>query len=175
MSAPHRQRLRLVVSGRLYDTDNMPRDYAGLELKMIPDPDHRRAMQAFVDTLWGALHGEGIAWIGFYLYEGDDQLVLGPRRDKPACSPIGLHGACGRAFRSQQPVVVRDVAELGENYIACDPRDRSEVVVPLFDAAGRCWGVLDVDSHEPGAFTEADVTGLTRLLRAAGLTTRKTS
>ena len=67
-------------------------------------------------------------------------------------------------------MVVRDVAELGENYIACDPRDRSEVVIPLFDETGRCWGVLDVDSHELGAFSDADVTGLGRLLRKAGLT-----
>ena len=107
-------------------------------------------MQVFVDVLWDALHG--------------------PRRDRPAGSPIGMHGACGQAFRSGRPLVVRDVKELGENYIACDPRDRSEVVVPLFASDGRCWSVLDLDSHEVAAFDEGDVAGLQLLLRKAGLT-----
>ncbi|MFH0981341.1 MAG: GAF domain-containing protein [Planctomycetota bacterium] len=108
---------------------------------------------------------------GFYLHEGGDELVLGPRRDQPACSPIGLYGACGQAFRRQKPLVVRDVRDLGADYIACDPRDQSEVVIPLFDAGGRCWGVLDLDSHNVGAFDDRDVVGLTQVLRAAGLTT----
>jgi GAF domain-containing protein len=65
--------------------------------------------------------------------------------------------------------VVHDVWELGESYVTCDPRDRSEVVVPLIDKDGSCWAVLDLDSHEVGAFTEADAQGLTSALRAAGL------
>lgn len=127
-------------------------------------------MQRAVDVLWDALHATGVSWLGFYLHHGGDELVLGPRRDKPACSPIGLHGACGRAFRSGRPLVVRDVLDLGADYIACDPRDRSEVVVPLFDAAGRCWGVFDADSHSVAAFSADDAAGLTRVLAAAGLT-----
>ena len=62
------------------------------------------------------------------------------------------------------------VAGLGEDYIACDSRDRSELVLPLFDDSATCWGVLDVDSHEIGAFDDADVAGLQRVLQAAGLT-----
>jgi putative methionine-R-sulfoxide reductase with GAF domain len=76
---------------------------------------------------------------------------------------------CGQAFAAKQGIVVRDVADLGGGYIACDPRDRSEVVVPCLDAAGACWGVLDLDSHEVGAFSEQDVEGLRRVLRASGL------
>lgn len=129
-----------------------------------------KRMQSFVDLTWEALHPTGVSWVGFYLHEGGDELVLGPRRDKPACSPIGMHGACGRAFVSGRPLVVRDVAELGANYIACDPRDRSEVVIPLFDESGECWGVLDLDSYEVGAFSEDDVAGLTLLLQKSGLT-----
>ena len=91
-------------------------------------------------------------------------------RNTPACSPIGLHGACGQAYLSRQPLVVRDVAALGENYVACDPRDRSEVVVPLLDGQGECTAVLDLDSQEVGAFDKRDVDGLTHVLRAAGLT-----
>lgn len=128
-------------------------------------------MRCFVDAAWEALSGSGVSWIGFYLPDARGGLVLGPRRDKPACSPIGLHGACGRAYLSRRPLVVRDVAELGENYIACDPRDRSEVVIPLLEADGACWGVLDADSHQVAAFDDYDVAGLTAALQAAGLTT----
>lgn len=127
-------------------------------------------MRALVDVLWEKLSPLGVSWVGFYLHEGNDELVLGPSRNKPACSPIGLHGACGRAFRERRPLVVRDVAHLGENYVACDPRDLSEVVIPVFDSDGTCWGVLDLDSFDRNAFDQSDVDGLLTLLRAAKLT-----
>jgi putative methionine-R-sulfoxide reductase with GAF domain len=131
-------------------------------------------MQLFVDVAWGALHPQGVSWIGFYFKdEGSDTMTLGHRRDKPACSPIGLHGVCGRGWREERSIVVRDVRVLGPDYVACDPRDQSEVVVPLFDAAGVCTGVLDVDSFDVGAFTRRDADELARLLVEAGLTTRR--
>ncbi len=150
----------------------MRRDYDSLAARLDWGGDRMERMRAFVDAAWEALAVTGVSWIGFYLHEGADELVLGPRRDKLACSPIGLHGACGQAFRSGRPLVVHDVARLGENYVACDPRDRSEVVIPLFDETGRCWGVLDTDSHELGAFAEADVEGLRHCLLKSGLTSR---
>jgi len=137
---------------------------------MIASGTRAERMRRVVDALWGACRPTGVSWVGFYLPDGTESLVLGPARDKPACSPIGLHGVCGQAFRARSALVVQDVADLGENYIACDPRDRSEVVVPLLDAAGNCTGVLDVDSHTVGAFDDSDVAGLTAVLTAAGLT-----
>jgi putative methionine-R-sulfoxide reductase with GAF domain len=131
--------------------------------------DREERMRFVVDLLWERLKDHGVSWVGCYLPEGESEMVLGPSRDKPACSPIGMHGACGQAFRSGRSLVVRDVAELGENYIACDPRDVAEAVLPVFED-GMCWGVLDVDSFERGAFDESDVAGLTRVLVAAGLT-----
>ena len=131
--------------------------------------DRTGLMREVVDGLWDALHITGVSWVGFYLFEGSDELILGPSRDKPACSPIGLHGACGQAFKSAEPLVVRDVREFGADYIACDPRDRSEVVVPVFDDSGACWGVLDLDSYDAESFDQSDVEGLRRVLQAAGL------
>ena len=129
-------------------------------------------MQGFVDCAWDALAPTGVSWIGFYVEVPDapepERLVLGPRRNTPACSPIGLHGACGRCLVSGMPLVVRDVKELGANYIACDPRDRSELVVPC-RAGGTVWGVLDVDSHEVGCFSEADAGAAAKALVAWGL------
>ncbi len=148
----------------------MKRDYESLARRIQPASDRAAQMKSVCDLLWDALHPSGVSWLGFYLCDGRDEMILGARRDKPACSPIGMHGACGQAFRSRQPLVVRDVQELGENYIACDPRDRSEVVIPLFDDDGACWGVFDVDSYDVGAFSSADVAGLLLVMRSAGLT-----
>jgi L-methionine (R)-S-oxide reductase len=151
----------------------MDRNYddAIARVRAIGDRDDR--MAALVDTLWDVLAPAGVSWVGFYIDgpgEPDDRrLVLGPCRDKPACSPIGLHGACGQALLAGETLVVRDVADLGPGYIACDPRDRSEIVVPLLDAEGRAWGVLDLDSFDVGAFDETDAAGLDRVLQAAGL------
>jgi len=146
------------------------RPYDRIAEHLLCHGDRQRRMQVVVDVLWNGLRNSGISWVGFYVHEGADELVLGPRRDKPACSPIGLHGACGQVFQSRQPLVVRDVKDLGDNYIACDPRDRSEVVIPLLEADGTCWGVLDLDSHDVDSFSQQDVAGLTGVLRAAGLT-----
>ncbi len=134
-------------------------------------------MQRVVDVLWDALHATGVSWVGFYLHAagvGGDELILGPRRDKPACSPIGLHGACGSCFQSRRPLVVRDVKDLGPSYIACDPRDQSEVVAPCLNDDGTCWGVLDLDSHDVGSFDDFDAAGLILILRTAGLTAAQT-
>ena len=133
----------------------------------------RERMDAFVDLWWDAFGASGASWVGFYVDhpgEPDERrMTLAARRPKPACSPIGIHGACGQALRAAKCLVVRDVAELGAGYIACDPRDRSELVVPCLRADGTAWGVLDVDSHEVGAFDAQDAEGCGLLLVAAGL------
>jgi len=150
------------------------RDYAAVAALLSPVGTRDERMTAVVNALWEAFGEAGYSWVGFYLDQGgapdDQRLILGPRRDKPACSPIGLHGVCGRALLTKRAFIVRDVKDLGDNYIACDPRDRSEIVIPLVDETGSCWGVLDIDSHEVGAFDERDANGLRAVLRAAALT-----
>ena len=147
------------------------RSYDQLSSVMLrPMASRDAAMNLFVETAWRSLSSKGVSWIGFYTANpGDAQMILGPSRNKPACSPIGMHGACGRVFQSSRPLVVRDVANLGEGYIACDPNDRSEVVIPLLDGSGEAWGVLDADSFEADAFDQRDVEGLADALRAGGL------
>lgn len=155
------------------------RDYSRIGAPSQP-AIHAR-MRSLVDSVWDELSPQGVSWVGFYVgpgraledgrVAGHDQMLLGPCRDKPACSPIGLHGVCGRGWRERRGIVVRDVAVLGSDYVACDPRDTSEVVVPLFDEHG-CWGVLDIDSWEAGAFDTRDADVLEDLLARAGLTIR---
>lgn len=154
----------------------MPRDYDRV-LAALPDParlstmSRVERMQAVVDALWDAFHAQGVSWVGFYTPTDDgESMILGPRRDKPACSPLGLHGACGTAFSTGRELIVRDVRDLGPNYIACDPKDRSEIVLPVFDRSGRPWAVLDVDSRDLASFDESDALGLRRVLERAGLT-----
>ena len=131
-------------------------------------------MTALSDALWIALSPRGVSWLGFYLDNPasapPQRLTLGPRRDGPACSPIGVHGVCGTALLTNRIMVVADVNSLGGNYVACDPRDRSELVIPCRDNPGVPWGVLDLDSHAVGCFCEADGVALEGCLRAAGLT-----
>lgn len=127
-------------------------------------------MAAVSDLLWKHLQSHGVSWVGFYLKAPDSNtMTLGPRQPKPVCSPIELHGACGQAFLTNKPLIVHDVRELGENYIACDPKDRSELVIPIHASDGTPVGVLDLDSFDVGSFNETDLRGLTEILRLANL------
>jgi putative methionine-R-sulfoxide reductase with GAF domain len=153
-------------------TSHEPRPYETIARRIAervePGASRERRMQIAVDALWDGLADRGVSWVGFYLKSPEaDEMLLGPHRDKPACSPIGLHGACGRCWRERKPLVVRDVRDLGKNYVACDPRDQSEVVLPCFDADGTAWGVLDLDSFDVGSFDHTDVAGLLSVLTAA--------
>jgi GAF domain-containing protein len=96
-------------------------------------------------------------WAGFYLMKGGE-LVLGPFQGKPACIRIPLgRGVCGTAAATRQSQVVADVHAF-PGHIACDAASRSELVVPLLKD-GELLGVLDLDSPEPGRFTQADRIG----------------
>ena len=153
------------------------RDYRACERRLAATLPARLGREerllACVELLWEHLRSRGVDWLGVYLInESRDALLLQVCRPRPACSPIALHGVCGRAWKEGRPQVVPDVTALGEGHIACDPANLSEVVVPLFEPDGTCYGVLDLDSRAKAAFTEADAEGLRRVLRAAGLTAR---
>lgn len=105
-----------------------------------------------------------INWAGFYFLQGDT-LVLGPFQGRPACVriPVG-RGVCGTAVSEARSQRVADVHAF-PGHIACDAASRSEVVVPLQDAAGEIFGVLDIDSPEPDRFDAEDLAGIERLAR----------
>ncbi len=162
------------------------RDYSSVRVQIPAGSSREARMRAVVDALWEAFGADGpekrlpapMSWVGFYLAPGrsaegvtagSDEMVLAVRRNKPACSPIGLHGACGQAHLNREILVVRDVASLGEGYVACDPRDKSELVLPLLGDDGGSWGVFDADSFFEGAFTEHDAHEVWHLLKNAGL------
>lgn len=124
-----------------------------------------RMMREVVDELWDGFAGSPYSWCGFYLVQAEGQgLVLGPHRDKPAASPLPLHGVCGKAAETGEPMIVADVKALGKATLACDPKTASEIALPVFDHKGRVWAVFDVDSEIPAAFDQMDQRWLERIL-----------
>ncbi|WP_438483271.1 GAF domain-containing protein [Oleiharenicola lentus] len=121
--------------------------------------------------LWQGL--SGLNWAGFYFLRGNE-LVLGPFQGKVACVRIKVgKGVCGTAVQRRETVVVPDV-EAFPGHIACDHASRSEIVLPLIDAAGNLIGVLDLDSPELARFDAEDAAGLAEsvkiFLRASDVT-----
>jgi GAF domain-containing protein len=103
------------------------------------------------------------SWTGFYRVVEPELLRVGPYQGPPGCLEIRFgEGVCGAAAAEERSQVVADVHAF-PGHIACDPQARSEIVVPVHDGGGRLTAVLDVDSHQPGAFDEADRDGLERL------------
>ena len=149
------------------------RDYQAIAARLTPEGSESQRLQRVADALWEGMKNQGVSWVGFYIAQPEEpedrRLVLGPHRDKPSCSPLGLHGVCGQAMRFRTARIIADVTELGDDYIACDPRDRSEIAIPLLREDGTCCIVLDLDSFEPAAFDESDHAGLMLVLEAAGL------
>ncbi|MBC23795.1 MAG: hypothetical protein CMJ32_07780 [Phycisphaerae bacterium] len=128
-------------------------------------------MSHLVELAWSQLQSSSVSWLGFYHLDeqtGHRQMLLGPHMDRPACSPIGMNGACGRALEDQRTILIEDMAQIDpDQVIPCDPRDRSEIVIPCKSPEGLLC-VLDLDSHEASAFSLQDDLGLRDCLVAAG-------
>lgn len=94
-------------------------------------------------------------WTGFYRVAGEE-LVLGPFQGPLACSRIKFgRGVCGTAWKERATQVVPDV-ELFPGHIACSSASRSEIVVPVLNAAGDVTAVLDIDSEQLAMFDDVD-------------------
>src|SRR5436853_5399930 len=102
-------------------------------------------------------------WTGFYRVCGD-RLVVGPYIGTVGCLQIEFgRGVCGTAAQRRETIVVPDVSAF-PGHIACDPNSKSEIVVPVFDAAGELIAVLDVDSDRLNAFDAEDRAGLEKIV-----------
>jgi GAF domain-containing protein len=100
---------------------------------------------------------ERFDWVGaFLLREGGETLWLhnyvGAAAEH-AEIPI-TQGVCGTAIREKANQNVPDVSTV-ENYLACSPDVRSEMVV-LIRAGSEIFGEIDIDSEQLSAFTEED-------------------
>lgn len=107
----------------------------------------------------------GFFWVGFYLVHDADWLHLGPFQGPVACSRIRRgRGVCGTAWSEARTIVVPDV-DLFPGHIACSSASRSEIVIPLTDAQGIVFGVLDIDSDLLDAFDDTDRHGLETIIQ----------
>jgi len=106
----------------------------------------------------------GVSWVGFYLRQGDSELVLGPFMGKPACTRIPFgKGVCGHVAQTGESIVVPNVHEF-KGHIACDWATNSEIVLPLFQR-DKLFGVLDLDSASFDRFQQEDLDGLTKIVQ----------
>ena len=113
-----------------------------------------------------------MSWVGFYLTSGDD-LIVGPFQGKPACIRIPFgSGVCGKAANLRKTLIVEDVSSFPD-HIACDPKSRSEIVVPI-EVDGSVVGLLDADSEIYGNFDEMDKYYLEQLVALLREKFRKT-
>jgi GAF domain-containing protein len=106
-------------------------------------------------------------WTGFYEVDPNkpDELVVGPYQGTLGCLRIPFgRGVCGACAKSGETQLVADVHAFA-GHIACDSATRSEIVVPVRNAAGELVAVLDVDSTEPDAFDGVDQAGLEAICR----------
>ena len=111
-------------------------------------------------------HGFGHLWTGFYRVVVPGRLLrVGPYQGTLGCLDIEFgKGVCGTAAARGETVVVEDV-EAFPGHITCDPRSRSEIVVPVFGPRRELIAVLDIDSDRVAAFDDEDRVGLERLVR----------
>ncbi|NUH65368.1 GAF domain-containing protein [Sulfitobacter sp. S0837] len=104
-------------------------------------------------------------WTGFYRVTGPELLKIGPYQGGHGCLVIPFsRGVCGAAARTGEVQLVADV-DAFPGHIACASSTRSELVLPVWNGAGRLLGVFDIDSNQPDAFTQADADALSAILK----------
>jgi len=94
-------------------------------------------------------------FVGVYLFNAEEaQLWLHNyvgESTEHAKIPAGT-GICGTAVAEKKNQNVPDVTQV-ENYLACSPRTKSELVV-LIRAGDEIFGQIDIDSRENAAFND---------------------
>lgn len=104
-------------------------------------------------------------WTGFYRVTEPELLKIGPYQGGHGCLQIPFsRGVCGAAARTGKVQLVPDV-EAFEGHIACASSTRSELVLPVWNAAGDVIAVFDIDSDQPDAFTQQDADQLGEILK----------
>ncbi|MBY4893967.1 GAF domain-containing protein [Rhodobacteraceae bacterium N5(2021)] len=105
-------------------------------------------------------------WTGFYRVTEPGLLKIGPYQGGHGCLQIPFSkGVCGAAARTGETQLVADV-DAFPGHIACASSTRSEIVLPVHNAAGEIIAVLDIDSDQPDAFTHEDAAALEAILSA---------
>ena len=105
-------------------------------------------------------------WTGFYRVTETGVLKIGPYQGGHGCLVIPFErGVCGAAARTGEAQLVPDV-DAFPGHIACASSTRSELVLPVRDAAGEVIAVFDIDSDQPDAFLQCDAEKLQDILNS---------
>ncbi len=103
-------------------------------------------------------------WTGFYRVVAPGLLKIGPYQGGHGCLTIPFErGVCGAAARTGEVQIIDDV-DAFPGHIACATSTRSELVLPVWNGAGKLIGVFDIDSDRPAAFTDRDAAALEAIL-----------
>jgi GAF domain-containing protein len=101
-------------------------------------------------------------WVGFYLVDTSEELVLGPFQGPVACTRITRgRGVCGSAWKEKETLLVPDVEKF-PGHIACSSLSKSEIVVPIVKN-DEVIAVLDIDSNKLNDFDTIDESELKQL------------
>ncbi|MEM6829052.1 MAG: GAF domain-containing protein [Bacteroidota bacterium] len=138
--------------------------------------------EALIPQIKGLLHGEtnlianmanvagalkegfDFFWVGFYLVDSPDQLVLGPFQGPVACTRIKKgKGVCGATWEKGETIIVPNVDEF-PGHIACASASKSEIVLPVYQNE-EIIAVLDIDSDRLDEFDEEDQRFLEEVLQ----------
>lgn len=122
------------------------------------------SLVAAMATICAVLHAKmpHYAWTGFYFTAPGDELHVGPYQGPVACQVLRGGGVCLHCLRTGRPVIVPDVEQFA-GHIACDPRSRSEIALPVL-AGDQVVAVLDIDSARLAQFDEDDVAPLAHIV-----------
>lgn len=101
-------------------------------------------------------------WVGFYVVDSENELVLGPFQGDIACTRISKgRGVCGTSWAKSETLIVDNVDEF-PGHIACSSMSKSEIVVPIIKE-DKVRLILDVDSDKLNDFSMVDKTYLEKL------------
>lgn len=141
-------------------------DYPELRQRILALTEGETDEVALMATVTCEVHhfDDRFDWTGFYRVTAPELLKIGPYQGGHGCLTIPFSkGVCGAAARTGEVQLVPDV-EAFPGHIACAASTRSELVLPVRNAAGEVIGVFDIDSDQPDAFTEEDARALGALL-----------
>ena len=151
----------------MLDLRREPKDraYAQLHAQFIGVMSGMDDDVAGMATLSSMLHyAFGFLWTGFYRVASPELLRVGPYQGTLGCLEIAFgKGVCGTAAAERRTIIVPDVQRF-PGHITCDARSRSEIVLPVFDRAGKLTAVLDIDSDHLARFDQQDAIGLENVL-----------
>jgi L-methionine (R)-S-oxide reductase len=102
---------------------------------------------------------KGYPWAGIYdVEENEIKIISCAGRSEPLIPSFPKDkGLNGRAVTQGRTIIVNDI-DKDDDYLLTFTNTKSEIVVPVFDKAGKqIVGTIDVEGERTNAFTDEDV------------------